>query len=392
VSEPAGVGSAVPRPEDAEGPASVSEMAAVRSGRWCLATRLLVAAAAGWLLFAVAQRVLSGRVWLWLVPDLMPPLAFVVAPLLLVAALGVARAARRPVPRQARLLAAGAALAALALGWSQSGVQLAAPFRSQPAVPAGAVRIVSWNTMYWDQTDDPTRFYDYLTSLHADVYLLQEYLYWVDDKPAPVDDMASLRHAFPGYTIVASGELITLSRLPVVATPAVGPARDLRPGSAFDAVYQSSKVLRTDLSVGGRILSVYNVHIPIQLDLRNPLGRSFYQIMHQRSEARQRQYRGLMADLDGNPHQVLVAGDFNTSPAMGDIDGIRARLRDAVHASTSVYPASWLDRGGVRTWRLDWAFTGNGLDVWRYRFIGSDGMSDHRAQLLVLSTNGAEAR
>jgi len=246
--------------------------------------------------------------------------------------------------------------------------------------------------MYWDQTDDPARFYDYLTSLHADVYLLQEYLYWVDDQPAPIDDLASLRRAFPGYSIVASGELVTLSRFRVLATPAVGPARALRPGAAFGDIYQSSKVLRTDLSVDGQVLSVYNVHIPIQLDLRNPFARTFYEIMHQRSEARQRQSRGLMADLDGHPNQVLVAGDFNTSPAMGDIGSVRARLSDAIRASTSVYPASWLDRGAFRLWRLDWAFTSGRIKVFRYGFVASRGLSDHRAQLLVMSLSGEGAR
>jgi len=138
-------------------------------------------------------------------------------------------------------------------------------------------------------------------------------------------------------------------------------------------------------------LSVYNVHIPIQLDLRSPFAPAFYQIMHQRSDARQRQYRGLMADLDGNPNRTVVAGDFNTSPAMGDIDGIRRRLSDAIGASKSIYPASWLDRGGLRAWRLDWAFTSAGIAVSRYQFVSSHAMSDHRAQLLVLSLTRKEA-
>jgi len=106
--------------------------------RWCLATRLLVAAAGAWLLFVVAQRLLSGRAWLWLLPDLMPPPVLAVAPVVLLAALGVARAAGRPVPRRARWITAGAALAALVLGWGQSGFRLGALVRSDPPIPPTA--------------------------------------------------------------------------------------------------------------------------------------------------------------------------------------------------------------------------------------------------------------
>lgn len=344
---------------------------------------LVLGAALAWALFVVLHALFSGRFWLWLLPDLLPPVAYLAVPLVMLAAVRLAGGARR----WCGALAAGA----LVLGAGDGGLNLAALSGGGGPVPPGALRVVSWNTEYWDQGERPERFYGYLRSLRADVYLLQEYLSWENGGPRPAGDPAVLRREFPGFQVVARGELVTLSRLPVVAAPLVGPGRDLGPFAAWGEVYEASKVLRTDLRVGGSVLSVYNVHIPAQVKAGdNPFTAGFYARLRDRDSLRRAQFLGLRADLDANRGPLLVAGDFNTTAAMGDLRALPARLSDAAGAAGSLHPASW-PAGGPTLWRLDWAFTA-GPVVHRYRFLDPRGMSDHRAQELLVSVDPPRSR
>ncbi|HEY0805887.1 MAG TPA: hypothetical protein VGD84_12510, partial [Pseudonocardiaceae bacterium] len=198
--------------------------------RWCLGTRILVGVAVAWLVFAVAQRVFSGRWWFWLLVDVLPPALFLLVPLLFLLSVPILYACRVRLPVAARWWVVGTTLLAGVLTFDQSGVNLAT-LTGNPdgAAPPGALPVFAWNTEYWDQTDDPNRFYAFLKAQHADVYLLQEYLYWDDSKDDKgairVLDSARLHREFPGYTVVIRGELLTLSHFPVVVRPPVGPDR-----------------------------------------------------------------------------------------------------------------------------------------------------------------------
>ncbi|WP_410609454.1 endonuclease/exonuclease/phosphatase family protein [Amycolatopsis sp. lyj-109] len=359
-----------------------------RPGRWCAATRVLVGLAAAWLLFTVAYVLFTGELWVWLLPGLVPPVAFLVCPALAAIALAVPRLLRRRVPKTAFRLVLVLAVAALVAGAGRSGVNVAAIGGNEGAAPAGAPVVVAWNTEYWDQTDDPDRFYAYLHAHTADVYVLQEYVDLVGtDGARDADDLARLRAEFPGYHLVARGELLTLSRYPVLAQPRVGPDRGLRDGAPYDEVFESAKVLRTDLQVGSSVLTVYNVHLPVQVDVtRNPLSRDFYSYVHTRDGLRKAQLAGLAEDVAANPNPLLVAGDFNTSPAMGDLDGLRGTLVDADRASSSLYPRSW--PASAPLWRLDWTLTTPGVRVHDYRFADPAGLSDHDLQQARISLAG----
>lgn len=342
--------------------------------RWRV--RLVIGVTVAWLLFVVLHRVLSGRFWLWLLPDLVPPLVYLAGPLLLLAAAPLAGRSRR-------WWCSALAAASLALGAGQSGLHLGPLGPGGPAAPAGAVRVMSWNTEYWDQDDDPERFYGFLKAQRADVYLLQEYLHWTDGTPRQVDDLARLRREFPGYHIAAEGELVTLSRFPVAASPPVGPAVALGPGATWNSAFLLAKTLRTDLRIGTSIISVYNVHIPTQYMLdENPLTSKFYSELHGRDAARKAQFRGLAADVEANRNAILVSGDFNTTGAMGDIQWLSDRLSRA-DDDRRLYPASW-PATGPALWRLDWTFTSSAR-IHGYRLLDPQGLSDHRAQAMLLS-------
>jgi len=357
---------------------------------------VLVGLAVVWLGFAVAQWLLSGHWWFWLLVDVMPPFALLAVPALLILSVLTLPLCRVRLPASARLWVVTAAALAGLLGFDQSGVNLAA-LTGNPDGPApvGALHVFVWNTQYWDQTDNPDRFYAFLTAQHADVYLLQEYLNWDDSKDdqgaLQVLDGARLRHEFPGYTVVARGELLTLSRYPVVAQPPVGPDRSIA-GTAVDwpTVFETAKVLRTDLAIHGRVVSFYNVHIPVHLDAsRGVFHSGFYDYTRQANAQRQAQFTGLSDDVAANPHPTVVAGDFNTTPAMGDMDRLRGMMRDAIRADPSLYPVSWQSGGWMRFWRLDWTFTARGVRVHDYAFRDAEGMSDHRPQQMVVSLPGS---
>ncbi len=356
--------------------------------RWCLATRILVVLTAAWLVFTVTHLLFTGHLWVWLLPGLVPPIAFLVFPVLLAIGLAMPRLLRRRVPKMAVRLVLAMAVVALVTGAGRSGINLSAFGGGDGAAPPGAPTVVAWNAHYWDQTDDPDRFYAYLHAHQADVYLLQEYVDEVgDDGVRDANDLIRLRAEFPGYHIVTRGELLTLSRYPVLAQARVGQDRDLPDNASYRDVFESAKALRTDLQVGSSILSVYNVHLPVQLDVgKSPLSSDFYGYVHTRDGMRKTQLAGLVADVAANPNPLLVAGDFNTSPAMGDLDELRDRLQDADRESSSLYLRSWPASSPL--WRLDWTLTTPGVKVHDYRFHDAQEFSDHDLQKTSISLAG----
>ncbi|BCL12358.1 hypothetical protein GCM10017556_00970 [Micromonospora sagamiensis] len=365
-------------------------------------TRLVLGAAASWLVFVAAHRVLSGRVWWWNLPDLAPPPAFLAVPVLLLAVLVLLRPARR--------VGVVLVVAALVLGWPCAGVNFATLWHRPAPAPPDAVTVFSWNTWYWDQlvrtgpggepVRDPDRFYRYLRAQAADVYLLQEYLYVdrQDFSPLPVTDPDRLRREFPGFHVAVSGELVTLSRFPIVLERPVDLRPwldrqwpDLPPAGSSMPDYHTVKTLRTDLRVAGRVLSFYNAHLHVPITGLPSRGGGTAWDGLARYDLRAADYRALAADLADNPHPVLLAGDLNTSPAMRLIRALPDRLVDASRAIDSLYPVSWAGHG-LPLWRIDWVFTTTDVTVHRYRMVPQGGLSDHRGQLVVVSIPSCRER
>ncbi|QFY07727.1 hypothetical protein GBF35_14445 [Nonomuraea phyllanthi] len=382
----------------------------------------VLCAAIAWLVFVVLHLALSGRVWWWQIPELVPPPAFLAVPVvLLAAALVAARRAHRPpadatgavagssagfagaaVAGPARATAVVVALVSLVLGGGASGLNLASLWHRAAPAPPDAIKVFSWNTWYWDQTLDGTMpppsgtpardvaaFYRHLRAQDADVLLLQEYLYFgADSRPIRVNDLDRLRREFPGYHIAAASELVTLSRFPIVLRRGL----DLRPyaedghtpvppGSDWPE-FSTVKTLRTDLRIGDRTVSFYNSHInsPVDPSAGGPGPLSLTRTQH---EARVANLRALAADIRANPLPAVLAGDFNASPAMGILRLVPGRMADAAPALRSLYPATWDER--LPLWRIDWAYATQEITVHDYRLVRSNGLSDHSGQRLVLS-------
>ncbi|MEO3780182.1 endonuclease/exonuclease/phosphatase family protein [Micromonospora sp. B11E3] len=367
--------------------------------RW--SARAVVALAATWLAFVLAHLALTGRFWFWVLPDLVPPPVYALAPaaLLLVAGLGALPPGRRRDRRWVQVTA-GLSAVALLLGAGQSGLHPGALVAGrQPAVPPDAIRVFSWNTNYWDNTDDPDHFYRFLAARHADVYVLQEYMNWVGPQPLPIDDLARLRREFPDHYLAACNGLITISRFPVVAARTTDTAGEHEASwhRQFPGQPLTRRAFRVDLRVGERTVSVYNLHVPLQLGERKLLTANFYRDVRARVEHRADEFAALRRDLAANDNPLLVAGDFNTTAAMGDLRWLRGRLDDPATAGRFLYPATWPVSGPASAvhvpfdtpplWRLDWAFTQR-MRAYRYDLRDPERLSDHRGQEMVLAPTG----
>lgn len=362
--------------------------------------RVLVAVTGVWLLYAVVRWLVSGR-WHWsILLDAAPPVLLVSVPAVLLLA-GAAACGRRR--RWSAGLASAALLLALTTG---SGVNWPALWRDPGPVPPGALHVVSLNTQYWGQNSGTDKVYELLHEHPADVYLLQEHVAWRaglgEEGYSEVDDDDRLRAEFPGYHIARRGELLTLSRFPVVASPPVGPAVELdaRPDTTFKRVFERDKVMRTDLSVHGRVLSVYNVHITVPLAVDNLdlfSGYDHDSYFKRKFDWRLEELRGLEEDLDDNPYPTLISGDFNSTESMRELDGIRERADDALRANDELLPMTWryaapaafewdsVFNRPLPLWRVDWSFTVHGVRVHRYDLLSTGGLSEHRLQDLWVS-------
>lgn len=351
-----------------------------------------------WLVFVVLHLVLSGRFYWWGPFDLLPPFVFAAVPLVL---LPVAQLARSMRWRLSLL-----PVAALVLGLGLSGINFGTVFYTPSPAPPGAVKLVTWNTEYWDQDvresgRDTADFYRFLRGLDADIYLLHEYAHAdftlpdVFAQALVIDQMTELRQNFPGYEIVLEGRNVTLSRLPVVghqplySTPWL--PDDLKPlPPAFDGhpLFYTSQVLRTDIRVGHRVVSFYNAHLfqppRRMLMMKGEPGQSVFQVDRFNFSMRRASVESIRADVKDNPNPIVFAGDLNTSSSMGMLQMLPNRLVDHSRAMSSLYPTTW-EVGKRSYWRIDWLRTTSDVNVHRYEFLDPVGLSDHRVQRALLT-------
>lgn len=339
------------------------------NGRWNRGTRLLVAATAAWTTFLLLHVLFVGRWWPWFIFEVTPPLAMVAVPLLLLALVPFARRIRgRLSVVLVIVLLFGIPLAGYGPAWA--GTATGSPLGT-------TVKVFAWNTDYWHQNNDKDAFYAFLRQQDADVYLLQEYAYRFGE-PIRIDDSARLRTEFPGYQMSVDGDLLTLSRLPIVAALHVEV-----PGNGMEWYKKVIKAQRTDIRVGGRTVSFYNVHLPVPFRISgSPLNPSFYRALKEQDVRRLHDLRMLRADLANNPHPAVLAGDFNSPWMELSLLGTSTRVHDPTGslAPPRTWPVSKYPL--PRLWRLDWLFTTGDLTVPEHRLrSGGEAFSDHAPQV-----------
>jgi hypothetical protein len=170
------------------------------------------------------------------------------------------------------------------------------------------------------------------------------------------------------------GQLVTLSRLPVIDVPRT----------------TDQDLLRVDAEMPhGVRFSTYNLHVPAQLDPTvSPLSSTFYTTLRQRAHDRDHTYRALRVSAGTDRSPGVIAGDLNTTASMGDLRTAAGLGEDAARAGRSPYPLSWNAHHPVQLWKLDWMFMRNGLSARRYRLLDPQGTSDHRVQVVDCLVRG----
>jgi endonuclease/exonuclease/phosphatase (EEP) superfamily protein YafD len=317
---------------------------------------------ATWAVFVVLHGLLNARTGLWAVPEMVPPLVFAVVPLVL-AAFVVPVTAGRDRPWAALFV-----LALLGAGMPWNGVAL--PTAGRKGGNEGAPLVVFvWNTEFWDEGKDVGSFFGFLRSQAADVYLLQEFVHTEGRRAAPATGTDDLAVVFPDHEVLVQEELVTVIH------------RRLRP-QLMPGLPEI--VLRTDIVVGHTTMALYNVHMPVPLDLRyTPLRAPFYRFVREQAAERKQAFRALGDLLRDAPPAMVMGGDFNSSSAMRTMRRLRSRYADPMRSAGRLYVATWPARPH-RLWRLDWVLTSRQVTTEWARAVDPGGLSDHFGQLCAL--------
>ncbi|WP_241899856.1 endonuclease/exonuclease/phosphatase family protein [Deinococcus sp. UR1] len=174
----------------------------------------------------------------------------------------------------------------------------------------GTLRVVTFNVLGGARTT-PDELAGRLQSLKADVLLLQE------SRFVQPDFRAAFLNALPGYAVAEAGEVMTLTRLPLL-----GSRTEALPGNRRE-------LLVTRLEWRGEPLTVVNAHlgtVQVSSVLTGDLGR-----VRRTRDARAGQVQLLRAVAAGAPGRVLLGGDLNTPPRGQVYRDLRAAFGPDAH-------------------------------------------------------------
>ncbi|ANE44389.1 endonuclease/exonuclease/phosphatase family protein [Deinococcus puniceus] len=188
----------------------------------------------------------------------------------------------------------GWATAVLASALAAWGAGLAdGAFALAPANSADTLRVVTFNTARGTRIS-ADKMAANLRAMNADVVLLQETRFM------DTGYRAALLAGLPGYAVHSAGEVMTLSRLPVLST------------QAFAAPGSNRQYLQTTLNWRGQRLRVVNVHLNTVL-LSRALAGDWDSVGRTR-DVREEQVRTLEQIAAAESGPLLLAGDLNTPP------------------------------------------------------------------------------
>lgn len=305
----------------------------------------------------VIQSTFAGNFWIWNITSIVPPIFFTLLYLLWV----FYAITKKTVWHFAFVLLF------IPLAIYNSDINLRV-FVDQPSQDSETFSVFNWNTQFWE-TDRKEDLYKFLLAKNADVYHLQEHILRKDGEFFELDDLEEIEQVFKGYSVIKKTEFLTITRLPIVRS--------------FEN--EDSYYLRVDVQVGKNELSLYNVHMPVQVNPElwsNPS--LFLSDLQRRFYLREEQYAKLIDDIKENVNEFYISGDFNTTRSMGKIHEVLNLGKDTVQASNNFFNATWTAGSGIRLWRIDYSIAHKGLKILNYTEVNPYPFSDHWAQLVTV--------
>ena len=244
---------------------------------------------------------------------------------------------------------------------------------AQPA-PHANLKIATFNTEYWHTSE--SELVDAVHYEDMDVVLFQEHLAKHGETWGPTNRIAELKAVLKERVVDSEGEVVTVSKWPIVYR------------RAYSDGGPDGQVLRTDLNIDGRIVSVYNMHLPVHLHmelLANPMA--FYRDLKANAARRERTLKTVIDDISSNKNPVVVGGDFNASYAMHGADWFRTHLSDAYAAAHCERPGDTFTMNKIMSWRIDYIYVSKQLTPTGYCTETREDISDHRAVLASINFN-----
>jgi hypothetical protein len=347
-----------------------------------------------WLVFMAFHCILTGKISFWNFFGSLPTFIFIIIPLVFLV--------YEVWQRNRKFTGIVIAVFSLILGATQLDINI---FRLKNRVMKSGefrqAKVINWNTCYWDQYKDRDRFFAFLKKQKADIYILQEYLHDSIDWRNPaggqaaknldhsklfsicsvvpgfpphylaIDDRNRLAKEFPGYYIRTHLQFVLVSRFPIIN----------------DHVDDSEQYAVYDVNISGRLVRFFNVHMLLHIEPGNPLAANFYQGVRQRHCARQLGFTNLKKDIQNTRMDYFIAGDFNSTTAMGMMNDLLKGHVDGIQYSNELIPLSF-EFHGLRLWRFDYGLVSKSNDnitIKSYQNIDQEGLSDHNPQSMVLN-------
>lgn len=325
-----------------------------------LADRAVLAASFAYLACLVVlyagEQYMGERWWLTTLAAYAPQLVFA-APLPLVLGWAAVRRHRRAVLVN---VAAGGFLVFPVLGFR-------VPFGASPPSEAPRMRVMIYNVH--QAASGVKVIADAIARQNADVVCLQEVNAW----GRWGDPVASIHRLLPnGWKVVRDGELVTLSRYPIVESQV-----HYLPSSTGRAI------LSATLDVRGDRITVLNTHFNVSSGeslTRGRIGVRTY--LRDAAKIRLAQKTRLLEVAGRVREPVVIVGDFNTPPRGLTYCRIAKRYRDAFDAAG--WSLGYTFRSDLPMLRIDHIFVDRRLKVLRC-FVPQTRASDHRPVVADIS-------
>jgi hypothetical protein len=141
----------------------------------------------------------------------------------------------------------------------------------------------------------------------------------------------------------------------------------------------------TDVNINGRVVRLFNTHILLHIEPVSPLKKYFYKAISTRFKDRQLAFNNLKEDIATTDTDYIIAGDFNSTKAMGVMDEFLATHIDAVNYSRDLIPLTF-EFSGLRFWRFDYVMVpkkSKNIIIQSLRNLYHENLSDHYSQYII---------